>query len=213
MLVFDFLFLIILLVFYLIFKRDKKLTLIVAIGLMCGVLLASYKALFLFSRRIVPYSFISNFAYFNLRQSFVPCVVLFVLFALIFKDTLKSKIEYFLPLELSFYMVYLPYCIVSTSEGLYSKYSLFFKPVVYAAMLFQCSISLKIAFEKFEEKKTVPAVIHSVIIFVYLLIPSFIECLFYLDDKFILPLIMTLAVSALPVFFIVVSKFKTTLAE
>lgn len=208
MLFFDFVFLFILLVFYMIFKQDKKLILIVAIGAMCGVLLSSFKAMFLFSRRVVEYSFFSNFFYFNLRQAFFPCVILFVLFVLLFKDDLKSKIEYFIPLELSFYMVYLPYCIVSTSGGLYSKYTLFFKPVVYAAMIYQCAISLKIAFAKLEEKKKNPVIVHFAIIFVYLLLPSIIESVFYLDDQFFLPMIVTLVICVIPAFFTFVNKIK-----
>lgn len=206
MLTFDFLFLVVILVFYLVTSGNKKNILIVFLGAMSGVLLSSFKAMFLFSRRIVTYSFSDYFFYILIRQSLLPCVILFALFFLLFKDDAKTKLEFFLPLELSFYMIYLPYSIVSVSGGLYSKYVLFIKPLIFAAMIFQCAISASLFYENLKEKKIPFALLHLLICIIYLLLPAFAESFFYLEDKILLPVILAVAALVVPLGF---TFFKT----
>ena len=207
MLAFDFLFLAILLAFYLTVNKDKKNLLAVFIGSMFAILLSSFKALFLFSRRIVTYSFSSCFFYVFIRQSFLPCIILFAIFFLLFKDDSQAKAKYFLPLELSFYMIYLPYCIVSTSGALYSKYTLFIKPIIFAAMILQCSISINAFFRLLNKRSYVPMVIHSLIFVFYLLLPALTESLFYLEDKILLPSLFALISVLIPSVFVIFENF------
>ena len=104
-------------------------------------------------------------------------------------------------------MLYLPYTIISTSEGLYTTFPLMVKPVLFVVMIFSLALSAKHIEKTVKNRKIVFAVIWGVIGIVSVLVPSLLEGMYILDMSYLLILILSGVYSAaLPVLFIL-SRF------
>ena len=125
------------------YKKDAHLAPVIFTGAVAAVLVCGFKAFFLYSHRIIPYSFESKVLYLLIRQTLLPVVLLYGIFFAWSKDKISYKVEAFFPLLISFYMLYLPYTIISTSEGLYTTFPLFVKPVLFVVMIFSIGLSAK----------------------------------------------------------------------
>lgn len=177
MFLFSFLILPVFFVWYCFYKKNSKIVPAILIGIVCAVLLCLFLALFTFSHRIVPYSFSQNLTHLLLTQTVLPLLLPYLLFLLFSKDTLEYKTESFLPLSLSFFEIYLPFIIITTSEGLYSGFSLFIKPVLFLIMILVCSFSVKQIYKSIISKKVIQIIIFTVVFVMFMMIPSFIEAL------------------------------------
>ena len=177
-------------------------------GVVSAILVCACKTLFLFSHRIVPYSFEANYIYLLFRQSVLPVVILFSVFCAFSKDTIQFKLEAFFPLELSFYAVFLPHLIVSSSEGLYSGFSLFVKPLLYAFMLIQLGIFSRWIGKSIENGKKIFLILFFIGAVIYLCIPSLFEAMYMI--KYGLPIMITGIVfySLIPIALIVLTALK-----
>ena len=113
------------------YKKDLHLLPVIFTGMLAAVFVCGFKAFFLYSNRIIPYSFSSNVLYLLIRQTLLPVILLYGIFFAWSKDKVSYKVEAFFPLLISFYMLYLPYTIISTSEGLYTSFPLFVKPILF----------------------------------------------------------------------------------
>lgn len=186
MLLFSFLFLVLLLVSYCMYTKNSKVVPVIVIGVLSAIFVCAFKTLFLFAHRVVPYNFINNYVYLMVRQSLLPVIILYCVFFVISKDSMEYKIEVFFPLELSFYAVFLPHIIISTSEGLYSGFSLFVKPLLFAAMLVQLSILMKWFYNSIQKKNIVFMILFGIMAVVYICLPGFFETMSLLKINVVL---------------------------
>ena len=203
MYLFMFLFLPLVLTAYCFYKKDRKIIPVIFLGIIAAVLVCGFKAFFLYSHRIIPYSFGKNVWYLLVRQTLIPVLLVYGIFCLWSKDELSFKFESFLPLVLSFYILYLPYNIISTSDHVISTFQLFVKPAVFAVMLLLISFILR----KFEycirEKKIVLLVLLSIFAIVIQIVPALLEGMFFLDMNYVLILILSIIYCGLiPVLFL-----------
>lgn len=206
MLLFSFLLLPVVLSGFCLYYRDKKIVLPIFIGFMSGILVCAFKTFFLYSHRIIPYSLGQNFIYFFFRQTFLPVVILYLLFFLFSKDDYKYKVDSCCPLLLSFYMIFLPYMIVTSAEGLYSGFALFVKPVVYTFMIIQVSYSIKRLVEAIVEKNVKIIVLQSLFGLIYLVLPAVIESFCVIDKLNFVMTIVSVIYCAIPFFFFFVKR-------
>ncbi len=189
------------------YKKDSHLIPVIFTGLVAAVLVCGFKAFFLYSHRIIPYSFESNVIFLLVRQTLIPVVLLYGIFFAWSKDEISYKVEALFPLLLSFYMLYLPYTIISTSEGLYTTFPLFVKPVIFMVMIFSLGLGAKHIEKTVRNKKILFTVIWICISLVSLVVPSLLETMYILDVNYLLVLILSALYSgALPVLFIL-SRF------
>ena len=189
------------------YKKDSHLIPVIFTGLVAAILVCGFKAFFLYSHRIIPYSYKSNVLYLLVRQTLLPVVLLYGIFFAWSKDEISYKVEAFFPLLISFYMLYLPYTIISTSEGLFTSFPLFVKPVLFVVMIFSLGLSAKHIEKTLKNKKILFAVIWILIGLVSVVIPSLLEGMYILDMNYLLVLVLSAVYSALlPVLFIL-SRF------
>lgn len=189
------------------YKKDLHLLPVIFIGMLAAVFVCGFKAFFLYSHRIIPYSFSSNVLYLLIRQTLLPVILLYGIFFAWSKDKVSYKVEAFFPLLISFYMLYLPYTIISTSEGLFTSFPLFVKPVLFVVMIFSLGLSAKHIEKTLKNKKILFAVIWIFIGLISVVIPSLLEGMYILDMNYLLVLVLSAVYSALlPVLFIL-SRF------
>ncbi len=189
------------------YKKDSHLIPVILIGTVVAVLVCGFKAFFLYSHRIIPYSFQSNVMYLLIRQTLLPVILVYGLFFVWSKDKVSYKVEAFFPLLISFYMLYLPYTIISTSEGIYTTFPLLVKPVLFVVMIFSLALSAKHIEQTVINKKIVFTAIWILISIMSVIVPSLIEGMYILDMSYILILLLSAVYSAaLPVLYLL-SRF------
>ena len=189
------------------YKKDSHLIPVILTGAVTAVLVCGFRAFFLYAHRVIPYSFESNVIYLLIRQTLLPVVLLYGIFFAWSKDEISYKVEAFFPLLISFYMLYLPYTIISTSEGLYTTFPLIVKPVLFVVMIFSLALSAKHIEKTIKNKKYVFSAIWIIIGLVSVVVPSLLEGMYILDMNYLLVLILSGVYSAaLPVLFIL-SRF------
>ena len=189
------------------YKKDSHLIPVIFTGIVAAVLVCGFKAFFLYSHRIIPYSFERNVLYLLVRQTLLPVVLLYGIFFAWSKDKISYKVESFFPLLISFYMLYLPYTIISTSEGLYTSFPLLVKPVLFVVMIFSLGLSAKHIEKSVNNKKYLFSAIWVIIGLASILVPSLLEGMYILDMNYLLVLVLSGAYSALlPVLFLL-SRF------
>ena len=189
------------------YKKDSHLIPVIFTGAVAAVLVCGFKAFFLYSHRIIPYSFESNVLYLLVRQTLLPVILLYGIFFVWSKDKISYKVEAFFPLLISFYMLYLPYTIVSTSEGLYTSFPLFVKPVLFVVMIFSLALSAKHIEKTVRNKKYVFTVIWGIIALISVVVPSLLEGMYILDINYLLLLVLSAVYSALLPILFILSRF------
>ncbi len=185
------------------YKRDPHQIPVIATGLISAVLVCGFRAFFLYSHRIIPYSFELNMWYLLLRQTLLPVLVLYGVFFLISKDEVSYKVEALFPLLISFYMLYLPYTILSGMDHIVTTFPLFIKPVLFAVMIFSLGLCAKHIEKTIRAKKYVSAAVWIIISLVSIVVPSVLETMYILDVSYFLILLLSAVYSAaLPVLFV-----------
>lgn len=178
MFVFSFVFLPLLLACFCFFYKSHKMVPVIAIGILTGIIVCACQSFFTFAHRVIPYNFIDNYLYLLFRQTILPLFILYLVFFLVSKDELQFKIDSFLPLNLSYYSIYLPYIIITTSEGLYSWFALFVKPVLFGAMLVQTAISVWYFYKLLKNNKIILSILLTIISLIYICLPAMFESLY-----------------------------------
>lgn len=161
---------------------------LVFIGFACAILVCGLKGFFMFSHRIVYYSFLRTWISLFLTQTFLPIVILYGLFFVISHDDLNYKTDAFVPLIFSFYAVYLPFTVISETESIYSGFQILIKPVLFGSMLMLFGFLSSSLFSAFLSKNKKKAAILSVAAFLFFIFPSFIETVYLLTTKLFLVL-------------------------
>ena len=185
------------------YKKDSNLIPAIFLGIITAVLVCGFRAFFLYSHRIIPFSFQKNMLYLLLRQTLLPVVLIYGIFFLISKDKISYKVESLFPLLLSFYMLYLPYTILSGSEHIITTFSLFIKPVLFTVMIFSLGLGAKHIEKTINAKKYVFTAIWIIICLGSMVVPSVLETMYILDMNYFLILLLSgIFSAALPVLFI-----------
>ena len=176
---------------YCIYKKDKRIVPVIFVGLIAAVLVCGFKAFFLYSHRIVPFSFGKNVIFLLVRQTLLPVLLVYGIFFVWSKDELSFKIEAFYPLVMSFYALYLPYTIISTSDHVITSFQLFVKPAGFAVMFFSLSIIMRRLEVFISEKKYAFIGIFGALALIYLIIPALLESMYILDVNYFLVLLLS----------------------
>ena len=185
------------------YKRDSHLIPVIVMGLIAAVLVCGFRAFFLYSHRIIPFSFERNMWYLLIRQTLLPVILLYGLFFLVSRDTISYKVEALFPLLISFYLLYLPYTIISTSEKIITTFPLFIKPVLFTVMIFSLGLSAKHIEKIIRAKKYFFSAVWILIALVSIVFPSVMETMYMLDMSYFLILVLSCIYSAaLPVLFV-----------
>ncbi len=172
-------------------------------GLVSAVLVCGFRAFFLYSHRIVPFSFEMNMWYLLIRQTLLPVILLYGLFFLISKDTVSYKVRALFPLLISFYLLYLPYTILSGSEKIITTFPLFIKPVLFTVMIFSLGLSANHIEKTVRAKKYVFTAIWIIVALISIVAPSLLETMYIMDMSYFMILVCSGVYSAvLPVMFI-----------
>ena len=208
MMLFTFFALMLLLVAECLYIRKKTLIPVVFCGAFLAALVCAFRTFFIFAHRVVPYSFAENFGFFFVRQILLPILILYGLFFLLSRDSIEFKVEMFLPLMTAFYMLYLPYTIVSSAEGLYSAFGLFVKPVMFIAMLLQLTVCVNGIKRSVENKKIVFTVLYALCLIVYLIIPAMVEAMYMVNTNLAVALFSALLYCVLPGLFVTLKVMR-----
>lgn len=208
MFLFTLLFFPLLITSYCFYYKSHKLVPVISIGLVVAILVCSFQAVFTFAHRVIPYNFAGNYLYLLFRQSLLPVGIIYAVFFLVSKDDIDFKLDSFFPLLLSFYAIYLPFVIITSSEGLYSSFSLFFKPILFGAMLVELSICLNYFYKLLNEKNIMLAVLVAVFFLIYLCLPALFETYYLIKMHTVLTLIFGILYSLLPAAVIYLKKIK-----
>ena len=141
--------------------------------------------------------------YLLLRQTLLPVIVLYGVFFLVSKDELSYKVEALFPLLISFYMLYLPYTILSGADHIITTFLLFVKPVLFTVMIFSLGLSAKHIEKNINAKKYFFTAVWILISLVSIVVPSVLETMYILDMSYFLILVLSGVYSlVLPVLFI-----------
>ena len=178
--------------------KDKKIILPSLAGFFSAVIVCACRYFFSYEHRLVYSSFSENFVYYLLKQNFLPIIIVSVLFALITRDTWEYKVKNFFPLMCSYFAVYLPYCVISSSEFYYQAYDLFLKPFIYLAMIIQISICLISLYQSLVNKKIAFVILNVLIILIYLIYPAASDALYAINHGFALILILGIVYTLIP---------------
>lgn len=180
------------LISYYLYKKEPKLILVIAIGFLTSLIVCAINFFFKFSHRIVPYSFWLNFVYYAEKLGILPITIVFGVFLLVTRVDFKSKIDFYIPLLLSYYMVLIPYNVISTTESnIYTSFDIFIKPLIYLALVFGSGCLLKQIYFCIKNKKIFFAVLSVTIFIIDLLLPSVIEAMFSIGNPFFVILILS----------------------
>lgn len=190
--------------------RTAKIVPPIVIGALSAVLVVAFKMLFVMSHRIIPYSFGENFVYYLVKETLVPALVLYVIYFLVAKDNVEFKINTYLPLELAFYCVYLPYCVISTTSSVYSWFSIFVKPLVYAIMIAQTGVSLRDLYRNYADGKKGLVVLNAFMILLFFAVPPIMESAYVMNYKLYVILLICAAYIILPAVLFYFSKKKNS---
>lgn len=189
------------------YKKDKHMIPVIFTGLVSAVLVCGFRAFFLYSHRIVPFSFEMNMWYLLIRQTLLPVIILYGLFFIISKDTISYKVQSLFPLLISFYLLYLPYTILSGSEKIITTFPLFIKPVLFTVMIFSLGLSANHIEKTVRAKKYVFTAIWIIVALISIVAPSILETMYIMDVSYFMILVCSGVYSAvLPVLFIL-SRF------
>ncbi len=185
------------------YKKNPHMIPVIFTGLITAVLVCGFRAFFLYAHRVIPFSFGLNMWYLLLRQTLLPIIALYGIFFAVSKDTISYKVEALFPLLISFYILYLPYTILSTSEKVITTFPLFIKPVLFTVMIFSLGLSAKHIEKTIRAKKYFFTAVWIIIALVSIVFPSVAETMYLLDMSYFLILVLSGVFSAtLPILFI-----------
>lgn len=122
------------------------------LGLGCGAVYVVFAILFGSDYRIYPANFFWNFVQVFLQETFLPAVIVTILFLLISRDSVEFKVAKLLLVLSGFYTLYIPFRIFFRSETL-SVFVLFAKPVLLSCFVFGFSFAVRLVYRNLKPEK------------------------------------------------------------
>lgn len=136
-------------------------------------------------------------------------MILYGVYVLLTKDSVEFKLKAFFPLMASFGAVYYPYYFLTMSGSLYTGYDLFFRPVIYLAMLAGIELAFVKIYEAFTNKNTLNKVLYIIMAVFYLVFPAIVDTSYIMNILFWLFAIFAVLYIAAPVVIYVLTKLKS----
>lgn len=174
------------------FTQKKQYLFMTLAAFFVGIIACGVRFIFFYSHRLVPDSFIQNFFFYFTRVTFLPLLV-YGLFVLVTKDSWEFKLDGFFPIMAAFNSVYYPYYFLTMLGSVYSGYDLFFRPVIYLAMLAGVSMSIKMIYAAFKNNDSNAKVKSIAITAGYLIFPSLVDTAYAMNAVFWLFVILSVA--------------------
>jgi len=169
---------------YCFIKRDKQILIPSVIGLLFAILICAFRAFFSFTHRVIPYSFVQNLLYYISQNVILP-VILCTVYFFVSKDDYEVRVRSFFPLICSYFIIYLPYTVISVNEtSVYTGYSLFIKPIMILAMILQLNTDFRLLYEGIKEKYVFKCILNVALIIVYMLVPAILDSIYIMGYKF-----------------------------
>ena len=193
---------------YCIYEKDKKILFPAAAGCLLAFIVCACRFFFTYEHRLVYDSFSDNLIYYIVKQSIVPLVAVSVFLAILSRDKIEYKKKNFFPALCAFFSIYLPYCVITSSEYYYQSYDLFLKPVIYLAMLMQISLCLVNAWTAVSNKKTLFVIFDVLIIVGYLFYPAVSDALYAIDYNFAVILLVGIVYSLVPFTLLIIKQIR-----
>lgn len=187
---------------------EKRFSTLSFTGFFIGMLVCAVRFIFFYSHRLVPESFLSNFLFYFIFICLLP-MILYGVYVLLTKDSVEFKLKAFFPLMASFGAVYYPYYFLTMSGSLYTGYDLFFRPVIYLAMLAGIELAFVKIYEAFKNKNTLNKVLYIIMAVFYLVFPAIVDTSYIMNILFWLFAIFAVLYIAAPVVIYVLTKLKS----
>lgn len=165
-------------------RKDRQVVPVAMLGFITAVIVCLVKVIFTYAHRVIPYVLADNFEFFLLRQILAPVILLYGLFFAISRDSIGYKIKSYFPLMSSFYMVYMPYVIISSAEPTPSAFQTFVQPVILLSMLAMQAFALDSGYKFALKKKIALSIVSFVIFFAYMLVPPLLISMYMLEINF-----------------------------
>lgn len=191
---------------------EKKFITLTFTGLITGIIVCGIRFIFFFSHRLIPNSFILNYMFYFARITVAPLLV-YVVFLLISKDTAEFKVKAFFPLMAAFNTIYFPYYFLTMSGSVYSNYDLFFRPVIYLALLAGTGYALINVYNAQVSNNKNKKVLYIIMAVVYLMVPAAIDSSYFMNMLFPLFAVIGLIYIAFPVALVSLKKLSSTKTE
>lgn len=185
---------------YCFYVRNKTIAPVIFIGIMSSVIFCGFKMLFMYSHRVVPYSFIENLFYFLVKQTLLPCAVLYGLYFLVTKDDEEYKVNAVFPLLISFYIVFLPYTELTADSKKYTWFALFFKPFIILSMIVLLACCARFIYKAVKSSLR-PQLVKGILFAVFALVmPAVIESFYIIHTEIFIVIILAVLYILLSLF-------------
>lgn len=197
------------------YNKNFKMISLVATGIFSATIFCAIKAFFMFTHRLVPFSFLQNFSFYLTSLYLVPVIVVYAVFFLVSKDSLEYKFQAFLPLELSFYTIFFPYTVLSSSGPDYSFFELFVRPTIAVSCFVSAgflifSVSKTIS-DLPKTKSLIFMILRIIFALIFVCLPSVTDSLYAVNTNHALLVILSIIFIILPLsVFFTESFFKTS---
>lgn len=192
-----------------IFKKNRNMIPFVFIGSLCAILTGAYRTFFLISHNITFFAPKDNFVDLLLHQTLLPIIILSGLFLIFSRDKIEYKLQAFYPITASFYMIYMPYIVLSNHKTAFSAFELFVIPVIFVFMIYTISELILLTYKSLKNHKNILMAIYITGIFIYLFTPAFLQVLFIYNTRALIVYGIFLIYIAIPIFFTILKAIYT----
>lgn len=149
---FAFFFLPCILVLYFINHANMNKIYSVLLGLGCGAAYVVFAILFGSEYRVISVNFFKNFSWLFLQETFLPAVIITILFFFLSKDSFQFKVNMLFLVLAGFYTLYIPFRILFRS-GAFTAFTLFFKPILLACFVLGFSFAIRLFYKNLKGQK------------------------------------------------------------
>lgn len=151
---FAFFFLPCILVLYFMDHANRSKVYSVLLGLGCGAVYVVFAILFGSEYRVISVNFFKNFSWLLLQETFLPAIIITILFFLLSKDSFQFKVNVLFLVLAGFYTLYIPFRILFRS-GAFTAFTLFFKPILLACFVLGFSFAIRLFYKNLKGQKVV----------------------------------------------------------
>lgn len=151
---FAFFFLPCILVLYFMDHANRSKVYSVLLGLGCGAVYVVFAILFGSEYRVISVNFFKNFSWLLLQETFLPAIIITILFFLLSKDSFQFKVNVLFLVLAGFYTLYIPFRILFRS-GAFTAFTLFFKPILLACFVLAFSFAIRLFYKNLKGQKVV----------------------------------------------------------
>ena len=145
------------LIAYHVFNNCKKQQIISCVFFLFSIVVCVVMGLFGISSEPIFDSFFENFLRFFFTETFLPSVIVSLIFLLWSKDSVEYKVQSFFPLLAGFYSAYLPFQVLfSNAEA--NLFTVFVKPFLFLCMISSFSICVYLVYKAITEKHSLLSV-------------------------------------------------------